>query len=102
MIAIYAPWGASQLIPALFYWLAILRYRFLVPFTLFVVVLEQVLRIGVGHLKPLDVAKPPPGAIGSYTLLPLALLAFVLSLRQRTACTILSPLVAGNVARNVV
>lgn len=82
LIAMFAQWGASQLILAFFYWLAIFRYRFLVPFMLSVVVLEQVLRIGAGQLKPIEVATSPPGEIGSYVLLPLALLAFILSLRQ--------------------
>jgi hypothetical protein len=31
LIALFAQWGASQLILALFYWLAVLRYRFLTP-----------------------------------------------------------------------
>lgn len=82
IIAMFGQWGASQLILAIFYWLAILRYRFLTPFMLAVVVLEQALRIGVGQLKPVEVASPPPGEIGSYILLPLSLLALILSLRQ--------------------
>jgi len=66
----------------LFYWLAILRYRFLVSFMLLMVVLEQALRIGVGHLKSLDVEIAPLGAVGSYIFLPLAILAFFYSLRR--------------------
>lgn len=77
-----AQWGASQLVPAFFYWLAILRYRFLTPFMLSVVVLEQLLRMGAGALKPLEVASPRPGAIGHYILLPLGLIAVFLSLRS--------------------
>jgi hypothetical protein len=42
-----------------------------------VIVLEQLLRIGVGQLKPLVVAAPPPGAIGSELILPIALIALV-------------------------
>jgi hypothetical protein len=83
IVAMFGQWGASQLILALFYWLAILRYRFLVPTMLAVVALEQALRIGVGQLKPVDVAAPPPGEIGSYILLPLSLLALLWSLRGR-------------------
>jgi hypothetical protein len=83
IIAIFGQWGAVQLILALFYWLAILRYRFLVPAMLGVVVIEQLLRIGVGRLKPLQISSAPPGAIGSELLLPLALLAFVWSLRRQ-------------------
>lgn len=64
-------------------WLAILRYRFLTPFMLAMVVVEQLQRLGAGQLKPLEVAAAPPGATGSYLLLPPALLAFILSLRRR-------------------
>ena len=64
-------------------WLAILRYRFLTPFMLAMVVVEQLLRLGAGQLKPLEVAAAPPGATGSYLLQPLALLALILSLRGR-------------------
>jgi hypothetical protein len=82
IIAVFGQWGASQLILAVFYWLVILRYRFLVPFMLAVVFLEQVLRIGVGFFKPLEVAASPPGEIGSYVLLPASLIALWISLRQ--------------------
>ena len=34
IVAMFGQWGASQLILALFYWLAILRYRSLVPLML--------------------------------------------------------------------
>jgi hypothetical protein len=77
IIAIFGQWGAVQLILALLYWLAIVRYRFLVPATLGVV--------GVGLLKPLQVSAAPPGAIGSQLLLPLATVAFLWSLRREGA-----------------
>lgn len=83
IIAMFGQWGASQLILAIFCWLTILRYRFLTPFMLAVIALEQVLRIAVGQLKPVEVAAPPPGEIGSYILLPLSLLALILSLRKK-------------------
>jgi len=82
IIAIFGQWGAMQLIVALLDWLTIMRYRFLVPAMLAVVVLEQLLRIGVGWLKPLQISSPPPGAIGSQLLLPLAIVAFLWSLRR--------------------
>ena len=83
LIAMFAQWGASQLILAMFYWLAILRYRFLTPFMLAVILLEQLLRLGAGQIKPLVVASPPPGAIGSYLLIPLVLIALVFSLKKQ-------------------
>ena len=82
LVALFAQWGASQLILAVFYWLAIIRYRVLVPLMLLIVALEQALRIGVGHLKPIEAATSPPGAYASCAILPLALLAFVLSLKR--------------------
>jgi len=80
IIALFGQWGALQLLLALFYWLAIFQYKFLIPAMLAVVVLEQLFRIGAGLLKPLEIASPPPGAIGSQILLPIAILAFLWSL----------------------
>ncbi len=80
VIAIFAQWGAMQLLLALLDWLVILRYRFLVPTMLLVMILEQVFRIAVGRRKPLQVKTPPPGAYGSYILLLLAMIAFIWSL----------------------
>ena len=82
IVAIFGQWGASQLILALLMWLVILRYRFLVPCMLAVTFLEQLLRLGVGQLKPLQVAATPPGAIGSVILLPLSFVALWVSLRR--------------------
>jgi hypothetical protein len=81
IVALFAQWGASQLVLAFLQWLVVLRYRFLVPAMLLVVVLEQLLRIGAGHLKPLQIAAAPPGSYGTYLVLLLATAFFVLSLR---------------------
>jgi hypothetical protein len=80
IIALFGQWGALQLLLALFYWLSIFRYKLLIPAMLAVVVIEQLLRIGVGLLKPLEIASPPPGAIGSEILLPISIVAFLWSL----------------------
>lgn len=82
LIAIFAQWGASQLMLAILMWVVVLRYRFLVPLMLAIVALGQALRITVGLLKPLQVATPSPGAVGSYVILPLALIALLLSLHR--------------------
>lgn len=83
IVAIFGQWGASQLILALMYWVAILRYRFLLPAMLAVLFLEQVLRFAAGQLKPVQVTSAPPGEIGTYILLPLSLLFLLLSLGKR-------------------
>jgi hypothetical protein len=73
-------WGASQLILALIYWVVILRYRFLTPFMISVVIVEQLFRLGIGQLKTLQAAVPPPGAIASQLFLPIALVVLLWSL----------------------
>ena len=83
IIALFGQWGALQLLLALFYWLAIFRYKFLVPAMIAVVVIEQLFRIGVGLLKPFEIASPPPGAIGSEILLPISIVAFLWSLYRK-------------------
>lgn len=80
IIALFAQWGASQLILALIYWVVIVRYRALVPLMWLVVLGEQGLRLLAGHIRPLLVDKPPPGAYGTYVLLPLAFVILVWSL----------------------
>lgn len=82
LIAMFAQWGLSQLLLAGVYWLVIGRYRFLVPAMLAVVALEQALRLALGGWKPLEVVAPPPGALGSELLLPLAIIACLWSLRR--------------------
>jgi hypothetical protein len=83
IVAIFGQWGASQLILALMYWLVIIRYRFLVPAMLGLTFVEQLLRLGVGRIKPLvEVTGTPPGAIGSLILLPLTAIALWISLQE--------------------
>jgi hypothetical protein len=83
VVAIFAQWGASQLVLAVIYWVAILRYRMLTPLMLAIIVLEQLLRLLAGELKPLSVAVPPPGAYYTYLLLPAAAVMLLWSLRAR-------------------
>lgn len=82
IVAVFAQWGASQLVLALLQWLVVLRYRFLVPAMLAVLVLEQLLRLLAGRLKPLQLDTPPPGAYGTYIALVLGLVFLALALRN--------------------
>jgi hypothetical protein len=83
VVAVFAQWGASQLVLALVYWVAILRYPMLTPLMLAMIVVEQLSRLLAGELKPLTVAAPPPGAYYTYVLLPMAAAMLVWSLRVR-------------------
>jgi hypothetical protein len=82
-VAIFAQWGASQLVLAIVYWVAILRCPMLTPLMLAIIVVEQLLRLLAGDLKPLAVAALPPGAYYTYALLPTAAVMLVWSLRAR-------------------
>jgi hypothetical protein len=72
------PVGREPVLLALLYWAVILRYRFLMLFTVFA---EQALRSLAGSLKPIEAAHTPPGAIGGYLLLPAPLIMFLWGLR---------------------
>jgi len=61
IIAMFAQWGASQMVLAVTIWLVIIRYRGLIPLMLSVCLLEHFLRLVAGKLKPLSTAKEPPG-----------------------------------------
>lgn len=82
-----ALWGSAQLIYALIQLAVAFRYRSLVPFMYTLLILETLLRMLVGHMKPVIFAHTPPGAIGNYVVLPVATLMLVLSLwRQPVKC----------------
>ena len=80
IVAIFAQWGASQLVLALIIWVVLVKYRPLVPMMWLVTVSEQLLRLLTGHLKPLSTEQPPPGAYWTYILLPLAIFMLLASL----------------------
>jgi hypothetical protein len=82
IVALFGQWGASQLVLACLHWVVVLRYRFLVPAMLAIIVLEQLLRILAGRLKPLILDSPPPGAYGTYVVLGLALIFLAIELRH--------------------
>jgi hypothetical protein len=86
LVAMFAQWGASQLLMALVYWVVIARYRWLTPSMLAIVMLEQLFRLGCGTLKPLDVAAAPPGGIVTRFLLPISVIMFVWSLCPAGRC----------------
>ncbi len=76
----FALWGSAQLIYALIQLVVAFRYRTLIPFMYILLILETLLRMLVGHMKPVTFAHAPPGAIGNYVILPLAALMLILSL----------------------
>ena len=74
----FALWGSAQLVYAAIQLVVAFRYRSLVPFMYVLLILETLLRLWVGYMKPVRFAHTPPGAIGNYVLLPLAVLMLAL------------------------
>ena len=84
LIAMFAQWGYTQLLLSVMMWGILIFARSLVPFALLVQTLDWGGRILVGQMKPVEVASPPPGEIGSYILLPLCLIALWFSLPKKS------------------
>lgn len=80
IVAIFAQWGLEQLLLAGLAWLALFRYRGLIPLILLINLLDNIGRILIGRSKPLKIDKPPPGAYGQVIILPFLALALWRSL----------------------
>lgn len=79
-VALLGQWGGAQLVLAVLAWVVLARYRGLVPLMLGAAVLEQLLRILVGAMKPLVTTGTPPGGPGTYVALVVCGVALVASL----------------------
>lgn len=76
----FALWGSAQLVYAMVQLIVVFRYRSLVPLMYALLILETLLRMFVGHTKPVAFRHTPPGAIGNYVILPLAAVMLAWSL----------------------
>jgi hypothetical protein len=85
IIFAFALWGSAQLIYAFIQLAVAFRYRSLVPFMYVLLMVEAVLRMLVGYMKPVTFSHRPPGAYGNYVMLPLAALMLVLSYRRTSS-----------------
>lgn len=82
IISIFALWGLSQLLMGFVYLTVFLRYKSLIPLMYILIILEYAGRIAIGHYKPLVVSHTPPGAIGDYIIVPIAIIMLILSLKK--------------------
>jgi hypothetical protein len=79
----FALWGSAQLVYAAIQLAVAFRYRSLVPFMYMLLILETLLRLLVGHMKPVHFSHTPPGAAANYVVLPVAALMLILCFRSR-------------------
>lgn len=82
VIFTFALWGSSQLILGILQLLVLSRYRSLIPLIYLLLIIEIVLRIFIGHIKPIYFSHTPPGMIANWVLLPIACFMFILSIRS--------------------
>lgn len=75
----FALWGSAQLVYAFVQLAVAFRYHSLVPFMYLLLFVETLLRMLVGHMKPVVFSRTPPGAYANYVTLPVAALMLVLS-----------------------
>jgi len=84
IIFAFGLWGLSQLIYAFIQLLVAFRYRTLIPMFYLILFFETIGRMLVGRMKyPLLLQGTPPGGIANYIILPLTIIMFVLSFRQK-------------------
>lgn len=86
IVSLLAQWGGAQLLESGVIWIALWRYRGLIPLMLGVVTAEQLLRVAIGTSKPLTTEHKPPGAL-SRVLLPAAAATLAISLTEPQAAT---------------
>ena len=79
----FALWGTAQLIYAFIQLAVAFRYRSLVPAMYLLLFVEALLRMLVGHMKPVTFAHTPPGAYANYVMLPVSALMIGLSFMTR-------------------
>lgn len=81
IIFAFALWGLSQVIYAFIQLLVAFRYRTLIPLFYLILIFETLGRMFIGQIKPaVFLNGTPPGGIGNYIILPLAVVMLILSL----------------------
>ena len=82
IIGIFAMWGLSQLIIGIFYVIVYFRYKNLIPLMYVFILIEYLMRILIGTVKPFETMGTPPGAIGNIIFVPLAIVMLFFSLKE--------------------
>lgn len=83
IILAFSLWGSAQLLYAIIQLVVYFRYKTLIPFMYVLIILETLMRMFIGRIKPVHFVHTPPGAYGNYVMLPLAIVMFFLAARHR-------------------
>lgn len=82
-VLVFALWGLSQLIIGIIYIVVLWRYQAMIPFMYLLIIVEYGMRIVLGVIKPIETTGTAPGAIGNFIIVPLAVVMFFMSFRNR-------------------
>lgn len=75
IVALFAQWGAVQLMLACIVWVVVIRLRVVIPLMAVVLFIEPILRAAMGALKPIATDGTAPGAaLNDFALIPLGVL----------------------------
>jgi len=80
IIFAFALWGSAQLLYGFIQLIVYFRYKNLIPLMYMLIIMETLMRILIGRVKPVQFAGTPPGAIGNYIILPLSIVMLFLAL----------------------
>lgn len=80
VIMMFSLWGLSQLLMSIVYGVVYLRYKSLISAMYVLLIIEYIMRIVIGTMKPIVTAGTAPGGIGNYILVPLCIIMLLLSL----------------------
>lgn len=83
VVALYALWGLGQLVICGFGWLALVRYRALLPLMLVALLFEQLARKAILAALPIPSAGGTPGFFINLALAAALAVGLALSLRRR-------------------
>lgn len=83
VIFMFGLWGISQLLLGILFLIIAIRYKALIPLMYIFIFTEYTLRLILGLIKPITLAGTAPGGIGNYVFIVLAIIMFILSMKQR-------------------
>ncbi len=80
VIFMFSFWGLSQLLMGMVYLGVYLKYKSLIPMMYVLLILEYVMRIVIGQMKPIVTAGTAPGSVGSWIMVPVCIVLLLFSL----------------------
>ena len=83
IVGIFTQWGLSQLLLGIVFLIVVVRYKNLIPLMYVFIFVEYTSRFLLGQWKPIETQVLPPGAVGNIVLPFIAILMFVLSIKEQ-------------------